>query len=317
MHITLGRCPSRGQIGVPAAARDDDAWAAAQDSCNHLRSREGRFAGNVPPVSSPLIPFDAGKPNVARGYDYVLGGKDNFAADRDLYAKVLRIYPLAGALVRENREFQARAVDYVARSGVLQFIKVGSGLPKTLNTHEAAGQVSPAARVAYVDNDPVVISHISALLARPGSVAAVPGDMRCPAAILASPALTELIDTSQPFCLMLTMILDLVEPARAASIVDEFRRAMPPGSFFVASVSVNNDRDLAERMLAAYTAATVHLHTREEIGSYFAGFELVEPGLTEARRWRPPHPEQAACDRPADVLAGVGRKPARGQATGR
>ena len=266
----------------------------------------------MPVVSSPLVPFDAGRPNVARGYDYVLGGKDNFAADRDLYAEVLRIYPLAAALVRENREFQARAVDLVARSGVRQFIKVGSGLPKTLNTHEAAGRVSTDAKVAYVDNDPVVISHVTALLAQPGSIAAVPGDMRCPAAILASPALTELIDTSAPFCLLLTMILDLVEPAEATRIVDEFRRAMPSGSFFVASVSVNNDGDLAERMLKAYTAATMHLHSREQIASYFAGLELAEPGLTEARRWRPPDREQVTGDRPADVLAGVGRKPARG-----
>jgi hypothetical protein len=190
-----------------------------------------------------LIPFEADKPNVARGYDYVLGGKDNFAADRDLYAEVLRVFPLAGALVRENREFQARAVEYVATQGVSQFIKVGAGLPGTVNTHEAAARVSPAARVAYVDNDPVVISHLAALLACPGHIAAVPGDMRCPSAILASPALTDLIDTSQPFCLIL---------------------------------------------------------------------DLVEPGLTEARRWRSSHPPKPDDDRPADVLAGVARKPSRG-----
>ena len=262
----------------------------------------------MPIVSSPLVPFDAARPNVARGYDYVLGGKDNFAADRELYEEVLRIYPLAGALVRENREFQARAVDYVARQGVLQFIKVGSGLPSTLNTHEAAGRVSPAARVAYVDNDPVVISHITALLARPASIAAVPGDMRCPAAILSRPDLAELIDTSKPFCVILTMILDLVEPGQAARIVGEFRQAMPHGSFFVASVSVNNDCGLAERMLKAYTAATVHLHSRQQIAGYFTGLEMAEPGLTEARRWRAPHVPGPDEDRPADVLAGVARK---------
>ena len=262
-------------------------------------------------VSSPLVPFDAGKPNVARGYDYVLGGKDNFAADRDLYAEVLRIYPLAGALVRENREFQARAVDYVARQGVLQFVKVGSGLPSTLNTHEAAARVSPAARVAYVDNDPVVISHISALLARPGRIAAVPGDMRCPADLLGRPDLAELIDTSKPFCVILTLILDLVDPAQATRIAGEFRQALPPGSFFVASVSANKDCDLAERMQKAYTAATMHRHSRPQIASYFSGLEMVEPGLTEVRRWRAAHPPAADEDRPADVLAGVARKPPR------
>jgi hypothetical protein len=254
-----------------------------------------------------LVPFDAGTPGIARGYDYVLGGKDNFTVDRELYAEILKVYPLSGALVRENREFQARAVGYVARRGVTQFIKVGAGMPATLNTHEAAG---PDARVAYVDNDPVVISHIAALLAAPGRVAAVPGDMRHPDEILASPALTALIDVSQPFCVVLTMILDLVEPAQAAGIVAAFRRAMPAASYLILSVSVNNDApELAERMLKAYTAATVHLHTREQIAGYLAGLDLVEPGLTEARHWRNPDPLPADGPRQADVLAGVGRTP--------
>jgi S-adenosyl methyltransferase len=263
---------------------------------------------NVPVVSEGLlVSFDAGTPGIARGYDYVLGGKDNFAADRELYAEVLRVYPLAGALVRENREFQARAVGYVAGQGVAQFIKAGSGMPSTLNTHETAG---PAAQVAYVDNDPVVISHITALLARPGRVAAVPGDVRRPEEVLASPALTALIDTARPFCVILTMILDLIEPAQAVGIVAVFRRAMPAGSYLILSTGVNdNDPDLADRMIKAYTAATVHRHSRQQVVGYFAGLEMVEPGLTEARRWQPPHHQAAAGNRPADVLAGVGRKP--------
>ena len=118
--------------------------------------------------SHPLLPFDSGKPNVARAYDFFLGGKDNFAADRDLAAKMLDVYPLTAVLVRENRAFLARAVDFVSRQGIIQFLDIGSGLPTVPNTHEVACKVNPQARVTYVDNDPVVLSHARALLASAG-----------------------------------------------------------------------------------------------------------------------------------------------------
>jgi hypothetical protein len=262
---------------------------------------------------NPLVPFDARKPSVARGYDYALGGKNNFAADRELHAEIMDIFPLAAVLVRENREFLARAVGYAARHGAAQFIEVGSGLPASPGTHEIADLANPGARVAYVDNDPVVISHATALLARPGRVAAVAGDVRCPRDILASPGLTALIDTSKPFGVILTMILDYVTPAQAAGIVAEFRRAMPAGSFLILSIGINNDTpDLARDVIKAYRAASVHLHSREQVADYFAGLEIIEPGLTEARYWRPDQPQPVSTPRPADILAGVGRKTHRG-----
>jgi hypothetical protein len=144
------------------------------------------------------VPFDASRPNAARGYNYALGGKDNFAVDREVHDDVLKVFPLGDVLVRENREFLARAVGYVADRGVAQFIEIGSGLPASPGTHEIAARACPGARVAYVDNDPVVISHVAALLASPGQVAAVPGDLHCPRDILASPELTALIDTTSP-----------------------------------------------------------------------------------------------------------------------
>ncbi len=261
------------------------------------------------------MPFDAGKPSIARAYDYVLGGKDNFAADRELVAKMLEVFPLSGVLSRENRQFLARAVDYVSRQGVGQFIDVGSGLPTSPAPHEVAGRVRPAARVVYVDNDPVVISHITALSARRGGgrVAAVPGDMRRPDAILASPGLTAVIDPGQPFCVILAMVLDFVPPAAAADITAAFRRAMPAGSFLVISIGINNNTpDVAEAVIEAYTAGTVHLHSREQIAGYFEGLQIIEPGLTEARHWRSLHEQTMTEDRPADVLVGVGRKVACG-----
>ncbi len=256
------------------------------------------------------MPFDAGKPSVARAYDYALGGKDNFAADRDLHAEIMELFPLGTVIVRENREFMVRAVGYVAREGVAQFIEVGSGMPASPGTHEVAESVCPDARVVYVDNDPVVISHAAALLVRPGKVAAVPGDVRRPEEILANPELTALIDMSKPFCVILTMILDFVEAAEAAEIVAAFRRAMPGGSFLILSIGINNDTpDLAQDVIEAYrAAASVHLHSREQVAGYFAGLEMVAPGLTEARHWRPERPQADEDPRPADILAGVGRK---------
>jgi len=265
---------------------------------------------NVVTVSrEPLVPFDPGKPNAARIGDYALGGKDNFAADRDLAQQMLEIVPLGPVLARENRDFLARAVDCVSRNGVFQFIDVGSGLPTSPNTHEMAGRADPAARVVYVDNDPVVISHAAALLTGSGNAAAVPGDVRHPEAILASAELTETINLRKPVCVIMAMVLDYVEPAQAADIVATFGRAMTAGSFLIISIGANNNApDLAERVIETWTAGLLHLHGREQVAGYFAGFDLVEPGLTEARRWRRLHAAAGADERPADILVGVGRK---------
>lgn len=264
--------------------------------------------------SDPIVPFDVRKPNVARAYDYLLGGKDNFAADRDLAAKMLEIYPLAGVLARENRSFLAWAVDYASRQGTAQFIDVGSGMPTSPNTHEVACQVNPAARVVYVDNDPVVISHATALLADSGNVAAMPGDVRYPDAILASAG--PVIDLSRPTCVILAMILHFFDPAEAAGIVAGFARALAPGSFLVISVGVNSDAGLADQVTAEYSAGGLHVHDRGQIASYFTGFELAEPGLTEVQNWLRAHNQSAmpyqgtVPSRPADVLVGIGRKTA-------
>jgi hypothetical protein len=285
--------------------------------CNGLQFRLtpslAENGATVPVVSSePLVPFDAGKPSIARAYDYTLGGKDNFAADRELVAKMLEVFPLSAVLARENRQFLARAVDYVSRQGVLQFVDVGAGLPTSPAPHEVAGRVSLAARVAYVDNDPVVISHVAALPASRGGgghVAAVPGDVRRPEDILANPGLTAMIDLGLPFCVILGIVLDFVPPEAATGITAAFRRAMPPGSFLVISIGINyNTPEIAGQVIEAYTAGTVHVHSREQITSYFAGLEIIEPGLTEARHWPLAHGRATSEARPASVLGGVGRK---------
>jgi O-methyltransferase involved in polyketide biosynthesis len=259
---------------------------------------------------SPLVPFDAGKPTVPRLNDYLLGGKDNFVVDREMAAELIKAFPLLAVLARETRDFVARAVGYVAAHGVTQFIDVGCGMPASSSTHEVASQANPRARVAYVDNDPVVISHMAALVARPGQVAAVPGDVRCPADILAEPRLTELIDTSEPFCLVMSIILDFIPPKQAAGIMAEFRDAMPTGSFLALCVGTNDAPDIArDYMRVHHDVARIHMHSREQIAGYLAGLEIVEPGLIEARHWRPTlQLATETAPRQADALAIVGRK---------
>jgi O-methyltransferase involved in polyketide biosynthesis len=273
--------------------------------------RHGTTLGTPREGGGALEPFDSTKPNVARVYDYWLGGKDNFAADRNLAERLLEVYPLAAQIAQENRQFLGRAVAYVTRQGITQFIDVGAGLPTVLNTHDVAQHAEPAAKVAYVDNDPVVISHACAILAQDTGVVVVPGDLRDPASILADPALNSEIDTGQPVGLMLAGVLHFLPAGDAREVVAAFAERVAPGSYVIISVGTG-DPDIAERFSAAYTAAPLHLHPRDEITRFFDGLELVPPGLVEARAWAdgpgpsapPPSPREAT------FLAAVARKPA-------
>jgi O-methyltransferase involved in polyketide biosynthesis len=256
---------------------------------------------------TPVESFDPTRPNIARVWDYWLGGKDNFAADRELAEKLLAVHPVSGLMARENRQFLGRAVTYVAARGVRQFIDVGAGLPTALNTHEIARHVDPAARVAYVDNDPVVISHARGLLAKSPGVIAVPGDMRDPGRILADVGLTELIDLAEPACVILSAVLHFLEAGTARHVVGAFANAIVPGSYLIVSVGSGN-RSEGDNFTSAYTAATVYIHPLADILSFFNGLELVPPGVVPVSCWygdaRPPGAEP----RTATFLGGVARK---------
>ena len=250
--------------------------------------------------------FDPSVPNIARVYDYWLGGKDNFAADREMAAQILRAYPLAATLAQENRGFLARAVDFVAAQGVGQFIDVGAGLPTHPCTHEVARQQVPDARVVYVDNDPVVISHIAALV-RSAGVGPVTGDMHDPEAILGAPEFGELIDLDKPACVIMGMVLHFATPEEATRIVSGFVRHLVAGSYLILSVGTNTDAELADRVIRTYRAGNLHEHSKAQIASYLDGFDIAEPGLCDARAWRTQwHTSDEV--RPAYLLAGVGRK---------
>jgi S-adenosyl methyltransferase len=252
-------------------------------------------------------PFDPSKPNIARVWDYWLGGKDNFAADRELAEKMLAVHPISAQMARENRQFLGRAVSYVAARDVRQFIDVGAGLPTALNTHDIARHVNPEARVAYVDNDPIVISHARNLLAKSPEVIAVPGDMRDPGSILSDARLAKLINLAEPVCVILSGVLHFTDAGTARDVAAAFARAAVPGSYLIISVGSGNSSE-GENFTSAYTAAQVHIHSPKEVLSFFDGLELVSPGVVAVRCWNGDGPASDSKVRTATFLGGVARK---------
>jgi hypothetical protein len=251
-------------------------------------------------------PFDPTRPNIARVWDYWLGGVENFAADRELAQKMLAVHPVSAQMARENRQFLVRAVSYVAARGVGQFIDVGAGLPTALNTHQIARRVNPDARVAYVDNDPIVILHARSLLAKGPGVIAVPGDMREPGRILADAGLAELIDMTEPACVILSGVLHFADAGTARDVAAAFARAIAPGGYVIISAGSGSPSE-GEKFTSAYTAARTYIHSLEEILSFFDGLELVPPGVVPVRYWNGGGPDPEP--RTATFLGGVARKP--------
>jgi O-methyltransferase involved in polyketide biosynthesis len=221
---------------------------------------------------------------------------------------MLEVYPLSAQMARENRQFLGRAVAYAASRGIGQFIDVGAGLPTAVNTHDVAKNANPAAKIAYIDNDPVVIAHARALLARSPGVIALPGDMRDPAAVLADPGLTALVNLAEPVCLLLSGVLHFLDVGTARDVASGFIRAIAPGSYVIISVGTGRPEG-AEPYRTAYTAARLFIHTPDQIASFFDGLEIVPPGLVPARGWQGDGPVLHLEQRQASFLAGVGHKP--------
>src|ERR1022692_1452373 len=256
--------------------------------------------------------LDAAAPNIARMYNRWTGGKDSLAADRAAADAVLADFPAVAQVAVANREFVARAVAHVAAAGITQFIDIGAGLPATPSIHQIARHADPAARAAYIDNDPVVLTHARALLAGPG-IAIVPGDLRQPAAILTAPALRDVINLDQPACLILAAVLHFLTPAEADAAVTELRAALAPGSYLIisAGTSTGTSPGLIDRLRAAYQGTTAVTGRPEtEIAAYFTGLDMIPPGLTDVGAWRPGHwgyqPTAGA-----RIIGAVARKPAR------
>ena len=261
-----------------------------------------RHAGAVLAMTSA---FDTSVPNMARIYNYWLGGKDHFAADRAEAERLVELYPPLPALARENRAFLLEAAGWAVRQGIGQFIDLGAGLPASPPVHQVARAVRPAARVAYVDTDPVVLSHARALLATGDGVTAVDADLRDPAAVLGNQDLRAVINPGRPVCVILGAVVHFLDPQAARAVTAGYASLMAPGSCLALSCARFDDEQLAKQLAQEYTAATWYNHSPADIAGFFAGLELAGPGVTEARTWpnRPP----GADGRNGHVLAGVGR----------
>jgi SAM-dependent methyltransferase len=250
--------------------------------------------------------FDATVPNPARVYDFLLGGRDNFAADRELAARLSSLVPHIRDIVQENKRFLALAVAWVAGQDVYQFIDLGSGLPTSPSTHEVARAANPKASVTYVDNDPVVVNHLLAVSAKATSVSVLDGDFRDVKSVLAG------VDTKIPACLVAGCILHFFPAAEAADLLARYSAALAPGSYLILSV-VSPVDEQGERGQQLYTDAGMphYSHSAEEMTAFCDEFELVLPGVTDARCWRPGAKDVLAAEPRSGgvVLVCVARKP--------
>ena len=266
----------------------------------------------------PRQGIDTSVPNVARMYDWWLGGKDNFAVDREAAERHERAIPALPWLARENRAFLRRAVRFLAGEGITQFLDIGSGLPTNRNVHEVAQQVNPDARVVYVDIDPVVVNHARALLSSKQTVA-IQGDVCRPDDILQNPEVGRLLDLSQPVAVLILAVLHVIpDEADPAGAVARFRAAMAPGSYLaithaaVSPAHVVGTQRLSEaaRELVDANKATAGVpgRTHDEIARFFGDMTLVEPGLTDVWAWRPDDDTVVTTTDFMRILAGVARK---------
>lgn len=268
----------------------------------------GRRAGLAPQG------LDVSVPNVARIYDHLLGGKDNFAADREAARQLLAAVPDAARAARANRAFLARAVRYLAEeAGIRQFLDIGTGLPTRGNVHEVAHDTDPLAHVVYCDNDPIVMVHANALLANTVTVMAVHADLRYPRHLFSLPVVRTLIDLAEPVAVLLVAVLHFIEDSEDPwALVDQIKRRLAPGSFMVISHVSADEISAAARQQAAdvYQKASAPGVARSEadIARFFDGLDLVPPGLVNVSAWRPPH--LPLSPRPALFYAGIGRKSA-------
>lgn len=256
-----------------------------------------------------MAEFDPSTPNIARVYDYVLGGKDNFAADRELGDLLLAILPPIAEQSLQNRQFLSRAAAWAASQGIGQFIDLGCGLPTEPNTHESVQAIIGDARVAYVDNDPVVVTHLRAQFAddNPG-VSVVAGDVRDVATIL--DGIRAGLDLSAPACLVAGFLLHFFTADAARDLTARYMAALAPGSYLVVSVIHPDETEAANEGLSTYscTTAPIYRHPLPDIASFFGSLELVPPGIVNAWRWFPGWELQNAPRPDNYVVAGVARK---------
>ena len=273
----------------------------------------GDEGGRIPASEDEHPTFDTSVAHVARMYDYLLGGKDNYAADREAGDAAIQAYPDVVLSVRANRAFLARVVRYLAgEAGIRQFLDIGTGIPTANNTHEVAQAVAPGCRVVYVDNDPVVLAHARALLNNPEGTTTdyIDADLRDTGTILDQAART--LDFSQPVAVMLIAILHVISSDDDPyGIVAKLINAVPAGSYLALShiasdiepEKVEEVRGRLNRLM--YEKSTYRSHA--EVTRFFDGLGLVDPGVVQVQEWRPNTKIEA--ESKSAIWGGVGRKP--------
>ncbi|MGH3731078.1 MAG: SAM-dependent methyltransferase [Micromonosporaceae bacterium] len=256
---------------------------------------------------------DLDRPSAARIYDYNLGGSHNFAVDRMVAEKINQAMPELPAVNRANRSFLRRAVRFLARSGIRQFLDLGSGIPTVGNVHEIAQQAAPGVRVVYVDVDAVAVSHGNTILANNPDAVAVRADLRDPERILHHPQVNQLLDFDQPLAVLLLAVLHFVpDQDDPAGIVARLGGATVAGSYLAISHATQEGETAQHAGLASRVSTQnqieLTLRDRSQVTGLFGGYDLVEPGLVFTPEWRPDSPGDEFSDQPtrAATLAGVG-----------
>ncbi|MGW1295382.1 SAM-dependent methyltransferase [Streptomyces sp. NPDC002533] len=261
--------------------------------------------------------IDISVPSVSRMYDFYLGGSHNFEVDREAARKAMEFLPGLPKIMQANRAFMRRAVRHAVDSGIDQFLDIGSGIPTFGNVHEVAQAADPGARVAYVDHDPVAVAHSQAVLEGNDRAVIASADLRRPKEILANPEITGLLDLERPVALLLVAVLHFIEDAdEPYAAVAELREALAPGSLIVLTHASYEGIPLPEEEAAGTVGVYKNIRnplimrSREEIGRFFEGYEMVEPGLVSMPEWRPDTPQSPEHEDPYAFsgFGGVGRK---------
>jgi hypothetical protein len=275
-----------------------------------MADRDMTWARLDPTHAPPAI--DTTVPSVARVYDAILGGKDNFAVDRVVAEEAMRAMSDGGNGARLNRAALGRAVRYMADRGVSQFLDLGSGLPTAQNTHQIAQEVNPEARVVYVDNDPSVSVHGQALLTGDDSTVVVPADVRSPDEVLALPSVAGFLDLAQPVGLILNAVIHHLNDAEDPhGIVARYREALAPGSYLQLTHFCDESAEArANSEVLTRSLGRGQVRSRAEIVRFFDGLDLIPPGVVFLPWWRPDGPVDSPPPAGSTLmLVGVGKKP--------
>jgi O-methyltransferase involved in polyketide biosynthesis len=256
---------------------------------------------------------DTDRPSIARLYDYLLGGKHNLEPDRELGRQAIKAAPGIVMLIRENRKFLRRAVRHALEQGIDQFLDLGSGIPTRGSVHETAEKIDPAARIVYVDRDPVAVAHGNQVLADNPNAASVQANLLDPAEVLGTDAVRSLLDLDRPIAMLVLSVLHFFSDSEVLPALEGYRQRLAPGSLLVISTATGKGNDGSAGLVSDLYAQqfdTFTLRSADETRALFGNFEMVEPGIVFPTQWRP--------DKPADVgsqperysyLVGAARKP--------